>query len=65
MKKILLSVCALLAVSVIFAQSNLVNLPSDNLQKGYTTMSTVPNPTPSTAVLQFSFCKCVKIIKNN
>ncbi len=50
MKKNLLSVCALLAVSVIFAQSNLVSLPSDNLQKGSTTMSIVPNPTPSTAV---------------
>ena len=47
MKKNLLSVCALVLVTVTFAQSNLVNMPNDNLTKGYTTMSTTPNFLPS------------------
>ena len=50
MKKILLSVCALVIATVAFAQSNLVNMPNDNLTKGYSTMSTTPNFTPSVSV---------------
>ena len=49
MKKILLSVCALVVATATFAQSNLVNMPNDNLTKGYSTMSTTPNFTPSAA----------------
>ena len=49
MKKILLSVCALLVAAATFAQSNLVNMPNDNLTKGYSTMSTTPNFAPSVA----------------
>jgi len=47
MKKVLLSVCALVVATATFAQSNLVNMPNDNLTKGYSTMSTTPNFTPS------------------
>ena len=47
MKKVLLSICALVIATVAFAQSNLVNMPNDNLTKGYSTMSTTPNFTPS------------------
>jgi hypothetical protein len=47
MKKILLSACALLLAVATFAQSNLVNIPNDNLTKGYSTMSTTPNFTPA------------------
>ncbi len=49
MKKVLLSVCALLVATATFAQSNLVNIPNDNLTKGYSTMSTTPNFTPSSS----------------
>ena len=49
MKKILLSVCALVFVISTFAQLNLVNMPKDNLQKGYSTMSIIPNSVPSTS----------------
>ena len=47
MKKVLLSVCALVIATATFAQSHLVNIPNDNLTKGYSTMSTTPNFTPS------------------
>ena len=47
MKKTLLSVCAMVLATVTYAQSNLVNIPNDNLIKGYTNMSTAPNFTPS------------------
>ena len=47
MKKILLSVCALVVASATFAQSNLVNMSSDNLTKGYSTMSSTPSFSPS------------------
>ena len=47
MKKILLSICALVVATATFAQSNLVNMPNDNLTKGYSTMSTTPNFTPA------------------
>ena len=49
MKKILLSFCAILIATSTFAQSNLVNIPNDNLTKGYSTMSTTPNFTPATS----------------
>ena len=51
MKKILLSVCVLVVASPAFTQSNLVNMSNDNLTKGYSTMSTTPNFTPSSAVV--------------
>jgi hypothetical protein len=47
MKKILLSACALVLAVATFAQSNFVNMPNDNLTKGYSTMSTTTNFTPS------------------
>lgn len=47
MKKNLLFAFAILVVTGTFAQSNLVNLPNDNLTKGYSTMSTIPIFTPS------------------
>ena len=47
MKKVLLSVCALVIATATFAQSHLVNIPNENLTKGYSTMSTTPNFTPS------------------
>ena len=50
MKKVLLSVCALVLATATFAQSNLVNMPNDNLTKGYSTMSTTPNFVPSASV---------------
>ena len=46
MKKSLLSFCAIVVATVTFAQSNLVNMPNENLTKGYSTMSTTPNFTP-------------------
>jgi len=50
MKKVLLSVCALVLATATYAQSNLVNMPNDNLTKGYSTMSTTPNFVPSASV---------------
>ena len=49
MKKFLLSTCSFLLATAIFAQSNLVNIPHDNLTKGYSTMSTTPSFTPSSS----------------
>ena len=44
MKKTLLSICALLVVTATFAQkANIKNLQNDNLTKGYSTMSNIPN----------------------
>ena len=51
MKKVLLSVCVLVVATATFAQSNLVNMPNDNLTKGYSTISTTPNFTPSASQL--------------
>ena len=48
MKKTLLSACAILVASATFAQqTNVVELPNESLTKGYSTMSTTPNFTPS------------------
>ena len=47
MKKFLLSLCAIIVATATFAQSNLVNMPNDNLTKGYSIMSNTPNFTPS------------------
>jgi hypothetical protein len=43
MKKFLLSVCAIVFATATFAQSNLVNLPNDNLTKEYNNISITPN----------------------
>ena len=50
MKKNLLSICAILVATATFAQqANLVELPNESLTKGYSTMSTSPSFTPSSA----------------
>ena len=46
MKKLLLSLCALMFVVGTYAQSNLVNMPKETLTKGYSTMSNIPIITP-------------------
>jgi hypothetical protein len=48
MKKILLSACALVIATATFAQQA-NHLKNDNLTKNYSTLSTTPNFTPSTA----------------
>ena len=51
MKKTLLSVCAILVALATFAQNaNVTELPNESLTKGYSSMSTIPNITPSAAV---------------
>ena len=40
-----------LVASATFAQSNIGELPNESLTKGYSTMSTTPNFTPSSAVV--------------
>ena len=51
MKKTLLSACAILVASATFAQqANVAELPNEGLTKGYSTISTTPNFTPSSAV---------------
>ena len=50
MKKNLLSICAILVATATLAQqANTVELPNESLTKGYSTMSTSPNFTPSSA----------------